>query len=107
MLYKLGKSFIFSFSYLKGALPVEYLEEGDEYRTHALFANTRQILAQYQQKRQEKIEDSLPFLYKPFTQLSPDKELETLTNIRSLIKSEKFEEAVSLHKFITRFLIYL
>ena len=81
----------------QGVLPVEYIGASDKYRANALFANAKQMLAQYQQKRLEKVEDSLPILYKPYPRLSQDKELEFIANIRSLIKSEKYKDAVSIY----------
>ncbi|XP_042215038.1 GPI ethanolamine phosphate transferase 1-like isoform X2 [Homarus americanus] len=78
-----------------GVLHVEYLGTSDEYKAEALFANTRQMLAQYQQKRAQKEEETLPIFYWPYLSLTPDRELESLGAIRNHLKNADYEEANS------------
>lgn len=83
------------FCFLQGKLHIEYLGTTDEYKSEALFANARQMLAQYQQKRAQKEEDTLPMFYWPYTSLTPDRELESLGTIRNHLKNANYEDAVS------------
>ncbi|XP_069182447.1 GPI ethanolamine phosphate transferase 1 isoform X1 [Procambarus clarkii] len=76
-----------------GILHVEYLGASDQYKSEALFANARQMLAQYQQKRAQKEEETLPIFYWPYTVLTLDRELESLATIRNHLKSANYEDA--------------
>lgn len=78
-----------------GKLHIEYLATSDEYRSEALFANARQMLAQYQRKRIQKEEETLPIFYWPYTTLTPDRELELLATIRNYLKTAQFDAANS------------
>ncbi|XP_045112209.1 GPI ethanolamine phosphate transferase 1-like isoform X1 [Portunus trituberculatus] len=78
-----------------GKLHIEYLATSDEYKSEALFANARQMLAQYQQKRTQKEEETLPIFYWPYTILTPDKELEFLAAIRNYLQTAQFDAANS------------
>ncbi|KAI9267946.1 Phosphatidylinositolglycan class N-domain-containing protein [Phascolomyces articulosus] len=51
-----------------GELPVTYLKEDERFRAEAVFANAREILAQYQVKHDEKERDEL--FFRPFQPLS-------------------------------------
>lgn len=81
---------------LQGTLHIEYLATSDEYRSEALFANARQMLAQYQRKRIQKEEETMPIFYWPYTTLTPDKELEFIATIRNYLKTSQFDAAVSI-----------
>lgn len=82
--------------FLQGKLHIEYLGTSDEYRSEALFANARQMLAQYQRKRIQKEEETLPIFYWPYTSLTPDKEVEFIATIRNYLKQSQFDAAVSI-----------
>ena len=74
---------------------MEYLGSPEKYKADALFANARQMLAQYQQKRAQKEQDTLPMFYWPYTILTADKELNLLRKIKDDIRGANFKEAVS------------
>ncbi|KAK7005569.1 hypothetical protein SK128_027618, partial [Halocaridina rubra] len=76
-----------------GVLHMEYLGSSEEYKAGALFANARQMLAQYQQKRSQKEEDTMSQFYWPYAALTPDKELALVKKIKDSIYNAKFEEA--------------
>lgn len=79
-------------------LHIEYLGTSDEYKADALYANARQMLAQYQRKRAQKEEETMSIFYWPNVNLSPDKELEIITRIRKYLKEANYEDAVSFCK---------
>ncbi|XP_047495718.1 GPI ethanolamine phosphate transferase 1-like [Penaeus chinensis] len=76
-----------------GLLHIEYLGTADEYKADALYANARQMLAQYQRKRAQKEEEIMPIFYWPNLNLSPDRELEILAKIRNYLKEANYEDA--------------
>ncbi|KAK4311784.1 hypothetical protein Pmani_016741 [Petrolisthes manimaculis] len=76
-----------------GKLHIEYLNTSEQYKSAALFANARQMLSQYQVKRANKEANTLQALYWPFTNLTPDRELQALANIRQALKNQDYEEA--------------
>ncbi|XP_076060251.1 phosphatidylinositol glycan anchor biosynthesis class N [Oratosquilla oratoria] len=84
-----------------GVLPIEYLNVSNEYKAEAIVVNAKQILSQYQQKRQKKEEELITFLHKPFTGLMPDAALHRVTQINNHMKEKNFEEAITLsHELI-------
>ena len=54
------------------------------------------MLAQFQRKRTQKEEETLPIFYWPYTVLTPDKELEFLAAIRNYLQTSQFDAAVSI-----------
>eukprot|EP01135_Chromosphaera_perkinsii_P011111 Nk52_evm20s2340 gene=Nk52_evmTU20s2340 len=72
-----------------GVLPLEYLDAGDEYRMTALYANTLQILAQYQKKALLK-ENSRLYFY-PFEELKKEKYIELEKIIVKALKEKNYE----------------
>lgn len=91
-----SQSLLMNHCILQGKLHIEYLSTSDEYRSEALFANARQMLAQYQRKRVQKEEETLPIFYWPYTTLTPDKELEIVATIRNYLKTAQYDAAVSI-----------
>ncbi|KAI9491076.1 Phosphatidylinositolglycan class N-domain-containing protein [Zychaea mexicana] len=75
-----------------GELPVSYLKEDERFRAEAVFANAREILAQYQVKHDEKERDEL--FFRPFPPLSGLNSPDTFVqDIRNRIKAGEYTRA--------------
>lgn len=83
-----------------GSLPVEYLNATEQYKAEALFANCRQMLLQYRQKRAQKEKNTLTIFYRPYQMLLPDREMAMLADIRKHIKDEEYQDAIDLSHYL-------
>ena len=81
---------------MQGTLPVEYLSGPLEYKAQALFANARQLLAQYRMRRMARQRAMLPMLYYPFKGLPMDAEVSYLARIHNALNRKNYKEVVSL-----------
>ncbi|KAF2352865.1 GPI ethanolamine phosphate transferase 1 C-terminal, partial [Trinorchestia longiramus] len=77
-----------------GSLPVEYLGGSDQYRAEALYANARQLLAQYTVRRRARQAHSLPFMFAPYKYLQPDDEISYITKIRNSLNKGKYSDVI-------------
>ena len=60
-----------------------------------MFCNARQMVAQYNKKRELTEAGALPWIYKEFSSLSRSKESKMMDQIRSHITAERYRESVS------------
>ncbi|KAI7886618.1 PigN-domain-containing protein [Lichtheimia hyalospora FSU 10163] len=80
-----------------GQLPLAYLENNDHFRSEAIFANAREILAQFQVKHDEKERDEL--FFRPFAPLSGLNDPATFVDeIRQRIDAQEYLRAELLSK---------
>ena len=54
-----------------GVLPLDYLDASDKFKAQSLFANARQILAQFDIKMQQKKDTTIRMLFTPYGPLTP------------------------------------
>ncbi|XP_062567292.1 GPI ethanolamine phosphate transferase 1-like isoform X1 [Saccostrea cucullata] len=77
-----------------GVLPLEVLDIPLPDQAEAMFANAQQILAQFKVKMEQKQRTTLSQTFRPFLELTDDKQVLHTRNIRNLIKDGLYEEAV-------------
>jgi phosphatidylinositol glycan class N len=72
-----------------GTLPISYLDNTDEYKAAALFANARGLLSQYILKAEAKAQTE--FIFTPFAPLKNHTTL--VTEIEASIRNKRYEDA--------------
>ncbi|XP_059143432.1 GPI ethanolamine phosphate transferase 1-like [Physella acuta] len=77
-----------------GKLPVDFLEASDGDKAEALFANAKQILAQFQVKMDQVKQRSIGATFKPFPELIEPEKLQAVKHIQNLIHNGQFHEAM-------------
>lgn len=77
-----------------GSLPVDYLDANDDEKAEHMFANALQILAQYQMKMEEKKSTTLTFVFRPYSELTPGKQVNKTRHIQSLIQKKLYTESI-------------
>jgi hypothetical protein len=87
---------------LQGILPRDYLEVTEHQLSELMFSNARQMVAQYDKKRQLTEAGPLSWIYREFSVLSKSKETELMYQIHSHIRAKRFTESVS-----TSFIIFI
>ncbi|XP_072366220.1 GPI ethanolamine phosphate transferase 1 isoform X4 [Scyliorhinus torazame] len=81
-----------------GILPLEYLNNSDQYKAECMLTNTMQILEQFTVKMIHKKETTLSFLFSPFKPLPLSKGQDMLRTARLYIQQQQYDEAISLCK---------
>ncbi|XP_078056107.1 GPI ethanolamine phosphate transferase 1 isoform X6 [Mustelus asterias] len=81
-----------------GILPLEYLNNSDQFKADCMLTNTMQILEQFTVKMIHKKETTLSFLFSPFKPLPLSKGQEMLRKARLYIQQQQYDEAISLCK---------
>lgn len=76
-------------------MPIDVLSMSEKDIANALFANARQIFAQYDEKRRRTEENSLSLLYKPFPTFSINDFHKMLASIETKITTKAYQGAVS------------
>lgn len=87
---------------LQGTLPRDYLEVTEHHLSELMFSNARQMVAQYNKKRQLTEAGSLSWIYREFSVLNRSKETKLTDQIRSHIRAKRYTESVS-----TSFIIFM
>lgn len=77
-----------------GALPLEILDIPLQDQTEAMFSNAQQILAQFKVKMELKKKTTLSQTFRPFLELTEDKQVLHVRKIKNLIKDRLFEDAI-------------
>lgn len=77
-----------------GILPHGYLGVTEAEVAEMMFANTRQLLEQFQVKMDLKKSTTLSVAFRPFSELTPAKLAEKHRQIRSLIQNKQFQDAI-------------
>ncbi|GLH13731.1 GPI ethanolamine phosphate transferase 1 [Gryllus bimaculatus] len=85
-----------------GVLPKEYLDVPEQMLAELVFANARQIAAQYTRKREMTEANTVAWLYQPFPALAQSKEEELVDEIRSNIYGGRYREAVALSEVLMK-----
>ncbi|PNF25229.1 hypothetical protein B7P43_G13894 [Cryptotermes secundus] len=78
-----------------GTLPRDYLEVTEHHLSELMFSNARQMVAQYNKKRELTEAGSLSWIYKEFSVLNRSKETKLTDQIRSHIRAKRYTESVS------------
>ncbi|PFX32592.1 GPI ethanolamine phosphate transferase 1 [Stylophora pistillata] len=79
-----------------GILPLDYLNNSEQYLAENLFMNSQQILAQYDVKELFRKETSLWF--QPFSSLAGAKKTGMIRDIKEFMRATKYKEAESLSR---------
>jgi len=82
-------------SLLQGTLPRDYLDVTERKLAELMFCNARQMVAQYNKKRELTEAGALSFIYREFSMLSKSKETKIMDEIRSNITAERYRASVS------------
>lgn len=82
-------------SIFQGVLPLDYLDMSDEDKSAAILLNARQILAQYNKKRELVEETTLNILYTPFEKLSDGRDVEIVNMLQEKLEKFYYKEVVS------------
>jgi hypothetical protein len=80
---------------LQGILPRDYLDVTEHQLSELMFSNARQMVAQYNKKRELTRAGALSWIYREFSLLSENKETELIDQIRSHISARRYIESVS------------
>ncbi|KAL4234335.1 hypothetical protein ACF0H5_005986 [Mactra antiquata] len=78
-----------------GILPHDFLGLPDSVIAEMMYANTRQILTQYEVKLEMKKSTTLSIMFRPFSDLTPSKMEGALRHIRNLIQSGNYQAAIT------------
>ncbi|XP_053401578.1 GPI ethanolamine phosphate transferase 1-like [Mercenaria mercenaria] len=78
-----------------GILPYDYLDMPDSDLADVIYANTRQLLEQYQVKMELKKSTTLAVAFRPFSDLTTAKLAEIHRHIRQLIQNGHYREAIN------------
>ncbi|XP_067857967.1 GPI ethanolamine phosphate transferase 1 isoform X2 [Heptranchias perlo] len=81
-----------------GILPLEYLNNSDQFKAECMLTNAMQILEQFMVKMIHKKETTLSFLFSPFKPLPLSKQQDMLRTARLYIQQQQYNEAISLCK---------
>ncbi|XP_048472884.1 GPI ethanolamine phosphate transferase 1 isoform X2 [Rhincodon typus] len=81
-----------------GILPLEYLNNSNQFKAECILTNTMQILEQFTVKMIHKKETTLSFLFSPFKPLSLSKGQDMLRKARLYIQQRQYNEAINLCK---------
>ncbi|XP_067910052.1 GPI ethanolamine phosphate transferase 1 isoform X3 [Heterodontus francisci] len=81
-----------------GILPLEYLNNSDQFKAECMLTNTMQILEQFTVKMIHKKDTTLSFLFSPFKPLPLSKGQDMLRTARLYIQQRRYNEAISLCK---------
>ncbi|XP_041040874.1 GPI ethanolamine phosphate transferase 1 isoform X4 [Carcharodon carcharias] len=81
-----------------GILPLEYLNNSDQFKAECMLTNTMQILEQFTVKMIHKKETTLSFLFSPFKPLPLSKGQDMLRTARLYIQQQQYDKAISLCK---------
>ncbi|KAM9827020.1 GPI ethanolamine phosphate transferase 1 [Neosynchiropus ocellatus] len=79
-----------------GVLPLQYLDNSDQFKAKSMYANAIQVLEQFKVKMTQKRETTLPFLFTPFKELTESKQAEFIHRAQILMQLEKYADAISL-----------
>uniref|UniRef100_A0A8C7KJ78 GPI ethanolamine phosphate transferase 1 n=1 Tax=Oncorhynchus kisutch TaxID=8019 RepID=A0A8C7KJ78_ONCKI len=79
-----------------GVLPLQYLNNSDQFKAESMYSNAIQILEQFKVKMAQKKETTLSFLFTPYQLLTESRQAEFINKARVLIQLEEYEEAISL-----------
>ncbi|KAL1006607.1 hypothetical protein UPYG_G00074380 [Umbra pygmaea] len=83
-----------------GVLPLEYLNNSDEFKAESMYTNAIQVLEQFKVKMAQKKETTLSFLFIPYQPLTESRQAQLVTEARVLIQLEKYEDAITLCRFL-------
>lgn len=78
-----------------GTLPHDYLDVTERKLSELMFCNARQMVAQYNKKRELTEAGALPWIYREFSMLSKSKETEIMAQIHSHIAAERYRESIA------------
>ncbi|XP_078395767.1 GPI ethanolamine phosphate transferase 1 [Cetorhinus maximus] len=81
-----------------GILPLEYLNNSDQFKAECMLTNTMQILEQFTVKMIHKKETTLSFLFSPFKPLPLSKGQDMLRTARLYIQQQQYNKAIILCK---------
>ncbi|KAM8882501.1 GPI ethanolamine phosphate transferase 1 [Synchiropus picturatus] len=79
-----------------GVLPLQYIDNSDQFKAKSMYANAIQVLEQFKVKMTQKRETTLPFLFTPFKELTESKQAEFIHRAQILLQLEKYADAISL-----------
>ncbi|XP_051872745.1 GPI ethanolamine phosphate transferase 1 isoform X2 [Pristis pectinata] len=85
-----------------GILPLEYLNNSDQFKAECMLTNAMQVLEQLKVKMTHKKETTLSFLFSPFKPLPPSKELDMLRKVRAFIQQHQYDKAIKLCKSLIK-----
>ena len=91
----------------QGTLPHDYLDVTERKLSELMFCNARQMVAQYNKKRELTEAGALPWIYREFSMLSKSKETEIMAQIHSHIAAERYRESVSTSLTLLGFFTFL
>ena len=94
-------------SLLQGTLPHDYLDITEHKLAELMFCNARQMVAQYNKKRELTEAGALSFIYREFSMLSKSKETKIVDEIRLNIAAERYRESVSTSCALLGFILVL
>jgi hypothetical protein len=80
---------------LQGTLPRDYLDVTERKLAELMFCNARQMVTQYNMKRELTEAGALSFIFREFSMLSKSKETKMVDEIRSNITAGRYRESVS------------
>uniref|UniRef100_A0A8C7VML3 GPI ethanolamine phosphate transferase 1 n=1 Tax=Oncorhynchus mykiss TaxID=8022 RepID=A0A8C7VML3_ONCMY len=75
-----------------GVLPLQYLNNSDQFKAESMYSNAIQILEQFKVKMAQKKETTLSFLFTPYQLLTESRQAEFINKARVLIQLEEYEE---------------
>ncbi len=78
----------------QGTLPIEYLDNSDQFIAESMWTNAQQILEQFEIKMMQKQQTTLRWLFKPFPELTLSKKEAMIRSVTGLIREGRYDEAV-------------
>lgn len=85
-----------------GMLPLEYLNNTDQFKAECMLTNAVQVLEQFKVKMTHKKKNTLTFLFSPFKSLPLSKEQDMLRTVRLYIQQHQYDEAIKLCKSLIK-----
>eukprot|EP00731_Ephydatia_muelleri_P019279 Em0012g104a len=82
----------------EGVLPLHYIHYNQLFLAESLYANARQLMEQVRVKAERTSNNSLPFLFRPFSGLLPSELSKRTEEIETLINAHHIQRAVDLSR---------
>ncbi|XP_064640731.1 GPI ethanolamine phosphate transferase 1-like [Lineus longissimus] len=77
-----------------GILPTDVLGTTDQHKAESIWANTRQILANFNVKMDQRKSTTLSFMFKPFPDLQESHQIDIIRRIRFFLRNKRYEEVL-------------
>ncbi|XP_014665671.1 PREDICTED: GPI ethanolamine phosphate transferase 1-like [Priapulus caudatus] len=78
-----------------GLLPLDYLEESDSFKAHALFTNALQVTEQLMVKEKQKLDMTFSVMARPFPLLPASEQSSRKDNVKNLLMEKEYEGAIN------------